>query len=141
MDNSFQHGSSPQLPDPSDLNQYGPNFLSAEARAERHLDAVESIFVASSSGMDPTEFSDITASLSTIRALLTPEGHMRATRIDENRDGSDTRGNRAMGTSGTAAPVASANRNSEPATGLLVPTVTMTSNRTRFLLPIERYRE
>ena len=36
MDNSHQHGSSPQLPDPSDLNdQYGPEFLSAEARAER----------------------------------------------------------------------------------------------------------
>ena len=64
MDNVIQHGSSPQLPDPSDLNdQYGPEFLSAEARAEQHLDAVESLFIASSAGMDPDEFSDLTASL------------------------------------------------------------------------------
>ena len=64
MDNSIQHGSSPQLPDPSDLNdQYGPNFLSAEARAEHHLDAVESLLIASNSGIDPNEFSDLTASL------------------------------------------------------------------------------
>ena len=102
MDNSFQHGSSPQLPDPSDLNQYGPNFLSAEARAEQHLDAVESMFIASSSGMDPTEVSDLTASLSTIRALLTPEERMRATRNDENRNGIDPRGNRAVGTRTTS---------------------------------------
>ena len=62
MDNSIQHGSSPQLPDPSDLNdQYGPNFLSAEARAEQHLDAVESMFIASSAGMDPDEVSDLRA--------------------------------------------------------------------------------
>ena len=107
MDNSIQHGSSPQLPDPSDLNdQYGPNFLSAEARAEQHLDAVESMFIASSSGMDPNEFSDLTASLSTIRALLTPEGRMRATRNDENRNGIDPRGNRAVGTRTTSELVA-----------------------------------
>ena len=102
MDNSIQHGSSSQLPDPSDLNdQYGPEFLSAEARAEQHLDAVESLFIASSAGMDPDEFSDLTASLSTIRALLTPEGHVRATRT-ENRNGIDPRGNRAAGTRTTS---------------------------------------
>ena len=91
MDNSIQHGSSPQLPDPSDLNdQYGPNFLSAEARAEQHLDAVESMFIASSAGMDPDEVSDLTASLSTIRALLTPEGRMRATQgTHPNRSSSE----------------------------------------------------
>ena len=98
MDHSFQYGSSPQLPPTSDLNSHGPNFLN-EWSAEQQLDAVESLLTASNtfSGMDEYEIQDLTAPLSTIRAFISPEGRLRATRNYTN------------------------NLDSEPATGLPVP--------------------
>ena len=127
MDQSFQHGINSQLPPTSDLYSHGPNFLTHGAHAELHLDTVESLLTASNtfSDMDEDDARELTASLSMIRTLLSPEGRLRATR--ENVD-ADPRGNRAMGTRGTAAPVAPAFRNSEPVVGL-------TSGATRDAVP------